>query len=283
MKETVSELADKFVNYASEKGISEDQAFAIFSALDNQDGEVTFEDFKSAIDKQAKKQESSPKKKTNLKEGYDEYVFEGVIPLVEEIFEDHKDILHKYEFYNNDGEVESTDGKSYDGFWSFTDGTVNFMGATSLDFMRSTGYTPSNKKLEKVVERVTTELVEDARNEFFNKNKKELEALGFSDYSEIYYQDLEDKDAYDLAEELDEYQRNYLDGAIWFRVACYFKQKKEDVYNCFVYSELILDEYGRPGSGITAFEDEFDFEANEIESALVQIDKLVEKAFGALG
>jgi hypothetical protein len=69
MKESVSELADKYISYAEEKGISEDQAFAIFSALENQDKEgATFEEFTDAIDKQAKKQNESFKEKKNILE-----------------------------------------------------------------------------------------------------------------------------------------------------------------------------------------------------------------------
>jgi hypothetical protein len=63
MKETVSELADKYLDYAEDKGIKGDQAIAIFSALENQDKEgATFEEFKTAIDKQAEKQKMSKKK-----------------------------------------------------------------------------------------------------------------------------------------------------------------------------------------------------------------------------
>lgn len=221
------------------------------------------------------------KMKKQFNEEYDEYIYTEVLPVVEDIMEDNKDTLSKFEFHNNSGEVELTTGESHDGFSSSTEGTANFLEYTDLQYLWSSGYMVSNKKVAKELEDSINDSLNDAKKEFIKKYKKELEEAGIED-NDITYNELTDAGFNDLAEELSEMEYDYVSSELTFAVHVYFRKNNhgKDPYNCYVFSEICLGTYYRFGSGITVFEDEFDFSAGEDISK--DLEKIIKEAFDAL-
>jgi len=222
-------------------------------------------------------------KNSKLKESYDDYISDKVLPMIKGIMEEFKDgIMSKYECYNYDGEqVETTDGRSYDGFMSSTEGTVTFCGFTLLDYLEGSGSFPSNEKINKVIQEKLEYLHKSAKEDFISENKEEIESLGLED-SQVNYRDLEELGHRELAENLDEYERGYISEQLSFDVHVYFRQDRHDEnsYNFYTFSELIFGDYGRYGSGTQAFEGEFDFKKGEDISTKAR--ELIEQAFSSL-
>ena len=70
-----------------------------------------------------------------------------------------------------------------------------------------------------LIDRVIDQTLTDAGGEFFKNNTKALKALGFTTADAASYHDLYEKDAGDLAEELSEYENNWLHdgGEFWYQ------------------------------------------------------------------
>jgi hypothetical protein len=218
--------------------------------------------------------------KKKLKESYDEFVSEECLPIIIDIFE-HNDFDNSFEFYDTP-KVETTDGSSYSGFASFTEGTVRKEGYLLLSHLVGTGISFNDRKVKKRVEELTDNAYNDSRDDFIKDNKKDLEELfvdGKIDPTKINYNDLYDMDADDLAEDLSEREMEYMDYPIAVSVRTYFK-KKDDSYNCYIFAEVTFDEYARAGSGIITFEDEFDFTTTEELGR--KSPNLIKKAFKSI-
>jgi len=112
--------------------------------------------------------------------------------------------------------VQHISHQSYDGFIPFTNGGFDLMLATDLRSMLGSGSGPCNKKIDEYLQGVIESSQQDALEEFVRENKSVFEEL-FPDadldnptYDLINYHDLYDMDQGNLAEQLSEYEDNYM-------------------------------------------------------------------------
>lgn len=218
-------------------------------------------------------------------ESYNYYISEEILPIVTEVLEDKKDILRDYEFYNDDDTaIETTDGRSSDGFMSNTEGTASFHGFTFARHLEGSGYLPSDKKLTKAIEEYLNENHEYAQEYIFKKYKNELIQAGFEDEKSLDYHDLYNADLGEIAEELDENESSYDEDPCGFTVNVYFRENRDETFNCYVFSEVfIADPYMRKGSGIEVYSGEFDFDRDvDLKVFTKLVEKLIIKAFESM-
>ena len=235
-------------------------------------------------DRQAMRIRRRRSKNRKFRESYDYYISEEILPIVTEILEDKKDILRDYEFYNDDGTVETTDGSSRDGFISNTEGTASFYGFAFARHMEGSGYLPSDKKVRKAIEEYLDDNHEYAQESIFKKYKNELIQAGFEDEKSLNYHDLYDADLEDIAEELDEKESYFDEDPCGFTVNVYFRENRDETFNCYVFSEVfIADPYMRKGSGIEVYSGEFDFDRDvDLKVFTKLVEKHIIKAFESM-
>ena len=112
---------------------------------------------------------------------------------------------------------------SYDGFIPFTNGGFDLTVPTDLRSMFGSGSGPANEKVSKYLDSVIESSQQDALEEFVRENKSVFEEL-FPDadldnptYDLINYHDLYDMDQGNLAEQLSEFEDQYMtEGGTFF-------------------------------------------------------------------
>ncbi len=207
-----------------------------------------------------------PNTRRRMKEDYNAFIQDKIIPIAEEILLDNDDCFGNY--VDLTPEIQITDGASKSGFISFTDGTIRLEGIGTLMSLWSGGYSPS-KEIDNIINRT----LDDMNDDFFREFEDDLAEIGITKAEDIFYNDLSG----DLQSEYESYEESYLGQTYFvFRLCAYFRdmtnRRSEGYdYECNVFADIV-DEYGRNIS--TYYEDDFFF--NESDD-LKDIEKLLEK------
>lgn len=122
-----------------------------------------------------------------------------------------------------DTQVQPINHKSYDGFIPFTNGGFDLTVPTDLMSMYGSGSGPANEIVSKQLDTIIETSQREALEQFVQENKSVFEEL-FPDadldkpsYDVINYHDLYDMDQGNLAEQLSEYENEYMtEGSTFF-------------------------------------------------------------------
>lgn len=121
--------------------------------------------------------------------------------------------------YGADGSyrVDELECRSRDGFipFSHNKGGLNVSGFTDLSGIWGSGYYPSNSKSKDRIETLVESSLQDATKAFFNKHEETLAKFKIERVSQVDYHTLSDsehQELKDLAEELSEFENEYLQG-----------------------------------------------------------------------
>ena len=177
--------------------------------------------------------------KKSLKEyrtvGFEQLVRDTIVSVLED---PHSDLFNLgmadgIITYDNKGRARIT-----------SNGDVDMDYITLPTYFWSSGYTPSNKKTEKLVEDIIDMNMESARERLWDENKDELIELGITDKDDenLEYHALYDMGASDLAEELSEYEMDLEGTDLYTDVLCELEETDEGIE--LIVSMTVQDEYG---------------------------------------
>ena len=143
--------------------------------------------------------------------------------------------------------VEELECRSRDGFipHSHNRGGIDVSGYTTLDFMNGSGYLPSNEKSREHVQAAIDSGLQSATEAFFEKHAEVLAKHGITTVAQVSYSDFNNskiEELQDLAEELSEYEREYIGGdnstvMVQYRVM-YHGQGSEGIHSMTVFASI---------------------------------------------
>jgi len=138
-----------------------------------------------------------------------------------EITEKFESIVSDFELFGES--VEPVECKSRDGFFAFTNGGTSASGMSTLDHMQGSGSFPDScaDTLQSIIESNNNQALES----FKDDNKNELKELFKKDIDDIEfdYHSLYEMNQADLAENLSEYESNYLQNeTVLFKLGVFY-------------------------------------------------------------
>ena len=167
--------------------------------------------------------------------GFEQLVRDTIVSILEDSHSDLFDlgVCEGIITYDNKGRARIT-----------SNGDVDMDYITLPMYFWSSGYRPSNKKTEKLVDDIIDSNMEYAKERLWDTNKDELIELGITDKDDerLNYNDLYDMDAGDLAEELSEYEMDMEGTDLYTDVYCELEEIDEGVE--LTISMTVQDEYG---------------------------------------
>jgi len=180
--------------------------------------------------------------------------------------------------------------KSYDGFMPFTNGGFDLMLATDLMAAYGSGSMPCNEKISAYLQGVIESSQQDALEEFVQENKSVFEELFPNQdvdnptYDLINYHKLYDMDQGNLAEQLSEYEHEYMsEGCTFFYQfrAMYYsadnpRNESGDDEILFMAGVNLDFEYGRDGGLEVTYENCVPVSLLTIEEIDTIIDEMVD-------
>ena len=184
-------------------------------------------------------EESMKGNKKSLKEyrtvGFEQLVRDTIVEVLED---PHSDLFNLgmadgIITYDNKGRARIT-----------SNGDVDMDYITLPTYFWSSGYRPTNKKTEKLVDDIIDMNMESARERLWDENKDELIELGITDKDDenLEYHALYDMGASDLAEELSEYEMDLEGTDLYTDVLCELEETDEGIE--LTVSMTVQDEYG---------------------------------------
>ena len=198
------------------------------------------------------------------------------------------------EFYDTDltdGEnvVEEVNHTGYDGFIPFTNGGFDLLMPTTLYNIWSSGNFPEYEPTRKLLDDVIDTSLKDSLTEFCEKNSEKLlklytpEQVKKADNADINYHDLYDKVEGGLAEELSEFETEWLSqgGTFWyqFRVLYFNKDNRHnetgEAEACFMAGVNTDFEYGRDKGFDISYEETIKLSELTVEKIDIIIKKMV--------
>jgi len=189
-----------------------------------------------------------------------------------------------------DTSVQEICHTSYDGFIPFTNGGFDLTVPTDLYSMYGSGSGPCNEKISKYLNSVIESSQQDSLEQFVQENKSVFEEL-FPDadldnpsYDLINYHDLYNMDQGNLAEQLSEYENEYLsEGGTFFyqlRAMYYsadnFRNESGDDEIVFIAGVNLDFEYGRDNGLEITYENCVPVELLTIEEIDTIISEMVD-------
>lgn len=167
--------------------------------------------------------------------GFEQLVRDTIVEVLENPHSDLFDLGYSDGIitYDNKGRAEI-----------LSNGDVNMDFITLPTYFYSSGYTPSNKKLAKLIDDIMDSNFKYARERLWDENKDELIELGITDEDDekLNYHDLYDMGASDLAEELSEYEMDMEGTELFTDVYCELEETDEGIE--LTVSMTVQDEYG---------------------------------------
>ena len=184
-------------------------------------------------------EESMKGNKKSIKEyrtvGFEQLVRDTIVSVLENPHSDLFDLgmTDGIITYDNKGRAEI-----------LSNGDVNMDYITLPTYFYSSGYTPSNKKLAKLIDDIMDSNFKYAREKLWDENKDELIELGITseDDENLEYHALYDMGAGDLAEELSEYEMDMEGTELFTDVYCELEETDEGIE--LTVSMTVQDEYG---------------------------------------
>ena len=167
--------------------------------------------------------------------GFEQLVRDTIVEVLENPHSDLFDLGYSDGIitYDNKGRAEI-----------LSNGDVNMDYITLPTYFYSSGYTPSNKKLAKLIDDIMDSNFKYAREKLWDENKDELIELGITseDDENLEYHALYDMGASDLAEELSEYEMDMEGTELFTDVYCELEETDEGIE--LTVSMTVQDEYG---------------------------------------
>lgn len=167
--------------------------------------------------------------------GFEQLVRDTIVSILEDSHSDLFDlgVCEGIITYDNKGRARIT-----------SNGDVDMDYITLPMYFWSSGYRPSNKKTEKLVDDIIDSNMEYAKERLWDIDKDELIELGITDKDDerLNYNDLYDMGAGDLAEELSELEMDMEGTDLYTDVYCELEEIDEGVE--LTISMTVQDEYG---------------------------------------
>ena len=236
------------------------------------DIDYSFDLIRENIEKYFDKFEESKSNKKSMKEyrtvGFEQLIRDTTKEILEEgdIF-DLGMCSEVIITYDNEGRARIT-----------SNGDVDMSYLTLPTYAFSSGYTPKNKKLEKLFDNIMESNMESARERLWDNNEDELIALGIEDKDDekLNYNDLYEMGASDLAEELSEYEMDMEGTDLYTNIFCEITEVDEGFE--FTVTMTVDDEYSHAlvkdyKSNSVIFEENMDERdlRDTIESAIKEV------------
>ena len=181
--------------------------------------------------------ESKKSARKSLKEyrtvGFEQLVRDTIVEILEDPHYDLFDYDDEIITYENEGRARIT-----------SNGDVDMDFITLPTYFFSSGRSPRNKKLAKLIDDIVETNFEYARERLWDRNKNELIELGIlsKDDDKLNYNDLYDMGASGLAEELSEYEMDLEGTDLYTDVYCELEETDEGIE--LTVSMTVQDAYG---------------------------------------
>ena len=165
--------------------------------------------------------------------GFEQLVRDTIVEVLEDPHSDLFDYDDEIITYDNEGRARVT-----------SNGDVDMDFITLPTYFFSSGRSPRNKKLAKLIDDIIETNFEYARERLWDRNKNELIELGIlsKDDDKLNYNDLYDMGASGLAEELSEYEMDLEGTDLYTDIFCELEETDEGIE--LTVSMTVQDEYG---------------------------------------
>jgi hypothetical protein len=175
--------------------------------------------------------------------------------------------------------IDESDGSSYDGFISFTDGTVRVSAFVDPGYLSGTGNGTGSSKGDEWLTKMNDEAYDEAIKYFSENHPEVVEQYG---EDKINYSDLYDLGEADLAEELSELESSYYDNMYidyFIEVLLYAPENSHgssrESYSATV--NAVIDWAGDTNMGRSSRSDfrDADIEFSSVEDLMSQLESVI--------